>query len=60
MIEVIKQGTTRYKIKCRYCGCIYTFERDDITGLSFAAKVRCPDCKEPNYLGNMPSEYAID
>lgn len=30
MIKVIKHGHAQYKMTCRYCECVFTFEDSDI------------------------------
>ena len=30
MIKVIKHGHPQYKLTCKFCGCVFTFEDEDI------------------------------
>lgn len=50
MIRVIKHG--RYRTcSCYNCGCIFTFEKEDVKvedGFEYKRFVECPDCGEMN------------
>ena len=50
MIRVIKHG--RYRTcSCYNCGCIFTFEKEDVKvedGFEYKRFVECPDCGERN------------
>lgn len=50
MIHVIQHGNKK-RIVCSICGCIFTYQREDMerkqTGANeFDSFVRCPDCGE--------------
>ena len=54
MIKVIKHGRLR-QYTCYNCGCIFTFEMEDIKIRQkdlnyFVSEVECPDCKESNIV----------
>lgn len=49
MIQIIKHGTKR-TIECKQCGCVFSYEAEDIkveqTGMNeYMSYVQCPDCK---------------
>lgn len=51
MIHIIRHGKKYYKLNCPICGCIWTFEKEDMTtGLNSKNEtwfsVYCPDCKK--------------
>lgn len=49
MIEIIKQGTKK-KCTCKECGCIFTYEAEDVKGkiTNFFSTdysyINCPQC----------------
>lgn len=45
MIKIIKHGRLR-QCTCCHCGCIFTFEKEDVN--ECGEFVKCPDCKERN------------
>lgn len=52
MIRVIKHGTQR-TCSCYNCGCIFTFEREDVRSEKMSENeytkgVKCPECGETN------------
>lgn len=51
MIHIIKHGKKCYKLNCPVCGCIWTFEKEDITTgrnskNEIWVSINCPDCKK--------------
>ena len=54
MIHIIKHGRKCYKLNCPDCGCIWTFEKEDITKDKcpqfhddrIYASINCPDCNK--------------
>ena len=65
MIKVVKHGQTEFEHTCSRCGCVFTYEHEDIqseavrslTNYSSARYVKCPDCGATCYissLGNWP------
>ena len=54
MIKVIRHGHTQYKMTCRYCECVFTFEDSDIENngcqRDWAEWVTCPECYRHNEL----------
>ena len=55
MIEIIKKGT-KTKTNCNTCGCIFTYEYEDVQieegkyRGSAAQYITCPQCSERVYL----------
>lgn len=52
MIKILSPGIKHYKITCSKCGCIFTFEEEDLhmdydsdKNDSFFT-IYCPDCKK--------------
>ena len=43
-IEILKHGLNKYEAECK-CGCIFTFERQDVITNIYGEVVNCPDCK---------------
>lgn len=39
-IKIIKQGTKEFRITCPFCGCEFTYEKEDIHD----SKLICPCC----------------
>lgn len=62
MIKIIEHGTIR-KQKCQHCGCLSSYENEDIKhGTNFALitsyscgydYIICPQCKEKIQLGGL-------
>lgn len=53
MIKIITPGKKKYKKKCGYCGCVFTFDEDDVTrtdlidhqmSWGIAESIKCPFC----------------
>ena len=49
MVHIIKHGRKCYKLNCPDCGCIWTFEKEDITTGQNSKNekcfsINCPDC----------------
>ena len=42
MIEIIKQGQTKFTAYCSQCGCEFTYELED---LDAAECIKCPCCE---------------
>nr|DAO78690.1 MAG TPA: zinc-ribbon domain protein [Caudoviricetes sp.] len=52
MIKLIKHGNHR-TCSCYNCGCIFTFEKEDVTTEDlgkneYVTRVQCPDCRKMN------------
>ena len=54
-MKIIKKGTKTppdkqtYVIKCRICGCVFTYKEEDMRYLTTdAVGVFCPECKYSN------------
>lgn len=45
MIEIIERGTKEI-MKCQYCGCRFSYEEEDVIGVSMGSHVDCPQCKK--------------
>jgi hypothetical protein len=47
MIKIIEEGT-RHKCKCEECGCLFSYEKEDIqyqtVGFSSFKYIKCPQC----------------
>lgn len=46
MIKIIKPGTRR-KAECNECGCVFSYEEEDLTRLVFSGTeclIKCPQC----------------
>jgi hypothetical protein len=39
-IEIIEKGADKYKMTCRECGCIFSYQRGDV----YKQVVHCPTC----------------
>ena len=59
MIKVIKHGQTEFETTCGRCGCVFTYEYEDIVnesvrGITYNSTntryVKCPDCGNLIYL----------
>ena len=53
MIKIVTPGKKKYKKKCGYCGCVFTFDENDTThrefedrGISWGSEdvITCPFC----------------
>ena len=45
MIEIIERGTKEI-MKCPYCGRRFSYEEEDIIGVSMKTCVHCPQCNK--------------
>lgn len=45
-IKIIKQGVKEFRITCPYCGCEFTYEKEDVCN----SQVICPCCSTPLLL----------
>ena len=47
MIKIIKEGTRKIA-KCSVCGCVFSYEREDVLRdpIWVENHVNCPQCKE--------------
>lgn len=48
-IKIIKHGSKR-SVECKNCGCIFSYEQEDISSIKtsineFTYYIKCPDCK---------------
>lgn len=64
MIKIIRNGQhARYQIECEYCGCLFTFEDEDISGngcqWDYDEGVRCPFCDKDLWFNGSRSKYKI-
>ena len=50
-IKIIKQGTKEFHITCPFCGCEFTYEKEDVHD----SKVICPCCST-----NLPHKNVIE
>ena len=41
-IKIIKQGVKEFHITCQYCGCEFTYEKEDV----YNSEVSCPCCSK--------------
>ena len=41
-IKIIKQGVKEFRITCPYCGCEFTYEKEDV----YNSEVICPCCSK--------------
>ena len=63
MIKIIKQGgiPTCYRIACNKCGCIFTFEDEDLLPREinnfFVDRIICPCCNEELWLKTLDNYY---
>lgn len=48
-IKVIKQGTKEFHITCPYCGCEFTYEKEDVHN----SQVICPCCSTNLLVGTV-------
>ena len=66
MIKIIKHGHPQYKLTCRYCECVFTFEEVDIQNNScqwdWSEWVICPECNRQNeiYDKNQIKNHSYD
>lgn len=53
MIKIIEPGVKKYKKKCGYCGCLFSFSEEDVAhremldrGVSWGSEdlINCPFC----------------
>lgn len=52
MIQVIEHGSKNKPVKCRNCGCVFTYEPEDCSVDSYRClHVKCPDCNEKIFAG---------
>ena len=56
MIKILKHGHAQYKMTCKYCECVFTFEDVDIhnnaSQRDWREWVNCPDCSKSNDIPN--------
>lgn len=45
----------RHKVECK-CGCIFTFERQDVITNIYGEFVNCPDCKESIIVNDIEND----
>lgn len=43
MIRIIEKGTIQ-KIQCGECGCLFSFEKEDIEIKNDCKTIKCPQC----------------
>lgn len=56
MIKIIKHGHAKYKMTCKYCECVFTFEDSDINSnhcqWDWSEWIDCPECHRSNSIEN--------
>ena len=56
MIKVIKHGHAQYRMTCKYCECVFTFEDSDIENngcqWDWSQWITCPECHRDNDIEN--------
>lgn len=58
MIKIIKPGT-RKKAMCETCGCLFSYESEDIkSNLKNAMYVICPQCEEKVYIKQIRTPFS--
>lgn len=54
MIKVIKHGHPQYKLTCKFCECVFTFDGEDIRNngcqWDWAEWIVCPECNRQNEI----------
>lgn len=54
MIKVIKHGHEQYRMACKYCECLFSFEDSDIRNngsqIDWEEYITCPECKRRNEI----------
>lgn len=54
MIKIIKHGHAQYKLTCKYCECVFTFEDSDIKNngcqWDLFEWITCPECNRDNEI----------
>ena len=53
MIKIIKQGT-RQKLECDNCGCMFSFEDEDVKRdcVRMRRFIECPQCRAKIYIAD--------
>ena len=41
MIEILEKGPQKFTAKCHHCGCLFSYELEDLTT---GEQVKCPQC----------------
>lgn len=56
MIKILRHGHAQYKMTCKYCECVFTFEDSDIecnnNQRDYSEWIFCPECGRANYISN--------
>jgi len=66
MIKIIKHGHEQYRMTCKYCECLFSFEDEDIhnngSQRDWEEWVVCPECKRNNMIKDRSifQSYKID
>ena len=54
MIKIIKHGHEQYRMICKYCECLFSFEDEDIQNngsqRDWEEWIVCPECKRHNTI----------
>ena len=60
MIKVFKHGHAQYVMTCSKCGCVFTYEDEDIKNngcqWDFSEWITCPECNFKNNI-NLRQKY---
>ena len=49
MIQIIKEGTKNIT-KCSVCGCVFSYEKEDVMSFSLIHHIHCPQCNNDIFL----------
>lgn len=56
MIKVVKHGHAPYRMTCRNCECVFTFEDSDIKNngcqWDYCEYIYCPECRTQNDISS--------
>jgi len=54
MIKIIKHGHEQYRMTCKYCECLFSFEDEDIKSngsqRDYEEWINCPECGRNNNI----------
>lgn len=54
MIKIIKHGHEQYRMTCKYCECLFSFEDEDIKDngnqRDYEEWINCPECGRDNNI----------
>lgn len=49
MVKIIRPGLTTFTGQCRHCGCVFSYQREDLKVWVLTPQLPCPTCGATYY-----------